>query len=85
MSRFITPPDVDFADDTSVLLKNYSAADIEVVALTAKCTARDFDIYLYKDDYDDTAWLARVESMVHKTFTSGTDTLSNIVDYLQPK
>lgn len=83
MSRFITPPDLDFGDTTAILLKNYSQTDVELIALTAKCTAKDFDIYLYKDDYSEPAWLAHVESMVAKTYNAGENKINEIVEFLQ--
>jgi hypothetical protein len=64
-------------------MKNYSGNDVELVGLTAKCTAKNFDIYLYKDEYDEPAWLSRVESMVDKTFDSVTHKVNDIIDFLQ--
>lgn len=83
MSRFITPPDSDFGSATAILLKNYSNNDVELVALTAKCVARDFDIYLYKEEFSEPSWLSEIESKVNRTFEFPNNKINEVVEFLQ--
>ena len=59
MSRFITPPDKDFQQVPNILIKNFKPSEVELVALTAKVSSAEFDIYLYSDDFADADWAIR--------------------------
>lgn len=83
MSRFITPPDTDFRSVPKILVKNFKSSEVELVALTAKVSNADFDVYLYSDDFDDTPWADSVASSVDQTFDSATSTVNDVINYLQ--
>lgn len=83
MSRFITPPDKDFQQIPNILIKNFKPNEVELVALTAKVSPAEFDIYLYSDDFADADWVDSVEGTVDKTFDSNTSTVNQVIEYLQ--
>ena len=83
MSRFITPPDKDFRQVPNLLLKNFKSSEVELVALTAKMSTAEFDIYLYSDDFDSKDWVDDVEGTVDQTFDSTTSTVNDVINYLQ--
>lgn len=60
MTRFITPPDI-FPDSEAVkvLLIDATPDEVETIAYICSNLAQDFDIYLYRDDLDDAAWLTQ--------------------------
>lgn len=61
MTRFITPPDVFLdSDAVKVLLIDASPDEVETIAYICSNLQQDFDIYLYRDDLDDAAWLTQV-------------------------
>lgn len=61
MTRFITPPDV-FLDSTAlkVLLIDATPDEVETIAYICSNLEEDYDIYLYRDELDDAAWLTQV-------------------------
>lgn len=83
MSRFITPPDKDFRQVPKILIKNFKSSEVELVALTAKVSSADFDVYLYSDDFDNIAWADSVADSVDRTFDSTTSTVNDVINYLQ--
>ena len=83
MSRFITPPDKDFRAVPKIAIIDFSATDVELVALTAKVSAIDFDVYLYKTDYDNPQWLTEVSESVDQTFNSSNSSVNDVITYLQ--
>ena len=83
MSRFITPPDKDFRQVPNLLIKNFKSSEVELVALTAKVSPAEFDIYLYSDDFADADWVDEVEGTVDRTFDSSTSTVNDVINYLQ--
>ena len=83
MSRFITPPDKDFRQVPNILIKNFKPSEVELVALTAKVSPAEFDIYLYNDDFADANWADDVEGTVDRTFDSNTSKINEVIEYLQ--
>lgn len=84
MSRFITPPDTDFASkNPSVLIIGAADSEVEVLGLMVKQIDLNVDIYLYRDEFDDTGWAFTVAGAVDKVFRFPASTLQDVTDYLQ--
>lgn len=68
-SRFITYPDiVEKSSNHTVLLVDADLDDVANLATFCSVSQRDYDIYLYRGDHDDLAWLNHLDNYVDKTF-----------------
>lgn len=84
MSRVITPPDTDFASaNTSLLAVNLSDSDVEILTLFLKQYFKDVDVYLYRDEFEDSGWAMTVAAAVDKVFNKSSCTVQDIMEYLQ--
>ena len=84
MSRVITPPDTDFASKSpSILAINATPTDVEILTLYLKQLFTDIDVYLYRDEFEDTNWAFTVSGSVDKVFTCPDSSIQNIIEYLQ--
>jgi len=79
MTRFITPPDV-FLDSQNekILLIDATADEVETIAYICSNLDQDYDIYLYRDEFDDTAWLTQVAGRADRLVINTVET------YLSP-
>jgi hypothetical protein len=57
MSRFITYPSLVEKEYKTILIVDASNDNIEDVGLFCKASQADYDIYLYKEEINDTDWL----------------------------
>jgi len=63
-SRFITPPDTVYPDSNhTVVLVDATPEDIEKINYFCNASNKNYDIYLYKGDYDDLQWLGAVTNL----------------------
>ena len=75
MTKFITPPDqVPASGAHRVLLVDASPEEVEAIAYICSNLDRDFDIYLYRDELNDAAWLATVAGYVDALVINSTET-----------
>ena len=83
MSRVITPPDTDFASkNTTILLVNAPETDIEVLVLHLKQLYQNIDVYLYRDEFEDSGWAFNVAAASDKVFTYPSTSIQEIVTWL---
>lgn len=84
MSRFITPPDTDFASKNHcILVIDAPDPDVEILGLVVKQLPVNVDIHLYRDEFDAAGWALTVASAVDKVFKYPNSTLQDVIDYLQ--
>ncbi len=84
MSRFITPPDTDFASkNPSILVIGASESEVEVLGLAVKETDLNIDVYLYREEFDDAGWALNVASVVDKVFKFPKSSLEEVFEYLK--
>lgn len=84
MSRVITPPDTDFVSKHhSILVINAPMTDIELLTLYLKQLFVDVDVYLYRDEFEDTSWAFTVSGTVNKVFTYPESKIQDIIEHLQ--
>ena len=80
-TNFITPP--DFVDDPnhSILLIVVDPVDVETLAHLCAGHDESFNIYLYKEDMNETAWLdkcaARVDAIIVNTMENEFSTVKD--------
>lgn len=83
MSRVITPPDTDFASkNPTVLLVNAPDVDVEVVTLHLKQLPQSIDLYLYRDEFEDTGWAFNVAAVSDRVFTYPNTNVEEIITWL---
>lgn len=75
-SRFITYPDVvDKSRNHTVLIVDADMDDVANLATFCTVSKRDYDIYLYRSNTDDLAWLSYLSSRLDHTLIRDTSEL----------
>jgi hypothetical protein len=82
-TNFITPPDFVDEPNHSVLLIDVDPVDVETLAFLCAGHDEAFNVYLYRTEFDDIAWLTKAASQVDAIIINTEDsTLSSTKDLL---
>ena len=76
-SNFITPPDFVEDDFHTVTVVDASPKDVELLGQIAKGTNNAYNVYLYHQGMDDTAWLAKAIEKSDAVIVNTSDPYNN--------
>jgi hypothetical protein len=97
-SRFITHPSIEPKSPNShtVLIIDADTEDVINIGMFCKASTKNYDVYLYKQDIDDSNWLSDVSAsldctlikesgiiVVSETNSAYKVTVNNLLDYFQ--
>jgi|688.fasta_scaffold2347966_1 hypothetical protein len=86
-SRFITHPSIEPKSPNShtVLIIDADTDDVINIGMFCKVSAKNYDVYLYKQDIDDSSWLNDINDNLDCTLVKDTNNLqvNNLLDYFQ--
>lgn len=80
----MTPPDTDFASTNQIILViNAPEHAVQALALALKLMPVPVDVYLYRDEFEDSGWAFSVAAVASKVFTFPDTNVKEIVEFLQ--
>jgi hypothetical protein len=76
-SRFITYPSIEPKSSNShtVLIINADVEDVINIGMFCKVSSKNYDVYLYKQDVDDLAWLSHINANLDCTLIKEPSTI----------
>jgi hypothetical protein len=81
-TNFITPPDFVDEPNHTILLIDVDPVDVETLAFLCGSHSESFNVYLYKEDLNNTSWLEeaakRADTIILNTIENGLSDLKKL-------